>query len=72
MCERGKLDQAIPVLELHLRRRRSRVPWVYAVYHRPWNAVAGRGRAKKVHGQLRRPLAGSRPFDSRESFNESL
>ena len=28
-------DQPVLIRELQLRRRRSRVPWVYAVYHRP-------------------------------------
>jgi len=37
VAERGNrqmLDQTTVVRELHLKRRRSRVPWVYAVYHR--------------------------------------
>jgi hypothetical protein len=35
------LDQTTVVRELHLKRRRSRVPWVYAVYHRRRKQDAG-------------------------------
>src|SRR6185436_15560702 len=45
-------EDGTPIRELHLRRRRSSVPWVYAVYHRP----PGMGRAQA----LQRPGAEKR------------
>ena len=47
--------QVTPIRELHLRRRRSRVPWVYAVYHYALDVPGRATHRQRRAGESARP-----------------
>ena len=65
--------EATPIRELHLRRRRSRVPWIYAVYHQAQKVPGVETLPARVTGQATQPaqVAGTERRPPRESGRSS-